>query len=74
MRGNPGRIWKIKGTETLVFSYNKEQVPELLKQDKLVVYITEDTQASLFEGVPPKQQCRKVIKHISTLQLVGFMD
>ncbi len=72
-RGNPWRIWEVKDTGKLAFSYNKEQQPEF--GTKVLVYITElSTQLNLFADVPPKDQCRHVLKEISKLKMVGFMD
>jgi hypothetical protein len=73
-RGAPGRMWEIKETGKIAFSYNSEQVPEIIAKNKLVVYVTEITQLSLFEDLPPKEQCRKVLKDITTLKLIGFLD
>jgi len=74
MRGNPGRIWEVIETGKLAFSYNKEQEQQFLDQKKILVYITEVTQLSLFKDLPPKEQCRRVLKDVSKLKLIGFMD
>lgn len=74
MRGNPGKIWEISETGKLAFSYHKEQEPEFAKMKKVLVYITEITQLSLFEDLPPKEQCRKVLKDIDKLKHIGFID
>ncbi len=72
MRGNPGKIWEIIDTGKLAFSYNKEQQPEFGR--KILVYITEVTQLNLFAGMPHKEQCRRVLKDVSKLKFIGFMD
>lgn len=73
-RGNPGRIWEVIETGKLAFSYNKEQEQEFLSKNKLLVYVTEVTQLNLFADLPPKEQCRRVLKDIGKLKLVGYMD
>lgn len=73
MRGNPGRIWEVTETGKLAFSYHKEQQQEFLSKRKLLVYITEITQLSLFD-LPPKEQCWRVLKDFDKLKLIGFMD
>lgn len=73
-RGNPGRIWEVIETGKLAFSYNKEQEPAFAKDKKVLVYVTEVTQISLFDEMPPKEQCRRVLKSIDKLKLIGFMD
>lgn len=72
MRGNPGRIYEIIETGKLAFAYNKEQAPEF--GSKILVYITDVTQLNLFADMPPKEQCRRVLKDVSKLKLLGFMD
>lgn len=74
MRGNPGRIWQVKETGMLAFSYHKEQTHLFAAKGKVLVYITEVSQLSLFEDLPPVENCRRVLKDISTLKLVGFLD
>lgn len=74
MRGNPGRIWEVIGTGKLAFSYNNEQQKKFMALNKLLVYVTEITQLSLFEDLPPKEQCRRVLKDLSKLKPIGFMD
>ena len=74
MRGNPGRIWEIIETGKLAFSYHKEQQPEFAQMKKVLVYITEITQLNLFADLPPKEQCRKVLKDITKLKQIGFID
>jgi len=74
MRGNPGKIWEIIETGKLAFSYHKEQQREFLEKKKILVYITEITQLSLFSDLPDKEQCRKVLKDIDKLKLIGFID
>lgn len=74
MRSNPGRIWEVIETGKLAFSYNKEQDQKFLEKKKVLVYITEITQPSLFADVPPKEQCRLVLKDMDKLKLIGFMD
>ena len=71
---NPGRIWEVKDTGRLAFSYNREQQPEFWQQKKVLVYITEVTQLSLFADLPPKEQCRRVLKSINKFKMVGFPD
>lgn len=71
---NPGRIWEVKETGQMAFSYNKEQEPQFAAQKKVLVYITEVTQLSLFDDMPPKEQCRRVLKDVSKLKMIGFMD
>lgn len=73
-RGNPGRIWEVIETGKLAFSYHKEQLPEFAQQKKVLVYVTELTQLSIFEEVPPKEQCRRVLKDITKLKPIGFID
>jgi hypothetical protein len=73
-RGNPGRVWEVKETGMLAFSYNKEQLPEFAAVKKVLVYITEKSQLSLFEDMPAKEQCRRVLKSIDTLKCIGFID
>jgi hypothetical protein len=73
-RGNPGRIWEIKETGKVAFSYNKEQQPEFASLKKILVYVTDVTQLNLFADMPPKEQCRKVLKSFETLKLIGFID
>jgi hypothetical protein len=71
---NPGRIWKVIETGKIAFSYNKEQEQKFMEQNKVLVYITEITQLSLFADLPPKEQCRRVLKDISKMQMIGFLD
>jgi hypothetical protein len=71
---NPGRIWQVIETGKMAFSYNKEQEHEFLSKNKILVYVTEVTQLNLFEDLPPKEQCRKVLKDINKLKPIGFMD
>jgi hypothetical protein len=73
-RGNPGRIWQIKETGNLAFSYNKEQTAEFIKLNKVLVYVTEIVQPSLFADMPPKEQCQRVLKSVDKLKLIGYMD
>ncbi len=72
MRGNQGRIFEVIETGKLAFAYNKEQAPEF--GNRVLVYITEVTQMSLFADLPPKEQCRRVLKDITKLKMVGFID
>lgn len=72
MRGNPGRIYEVIETGKLAFSYNKEQHREF--GSKVLVYITEVTQLNLFADLPPKEQCRRVLKEVSKLKAMGFID
>lgn len=74
MARNPGRIYEVIATGKLAFSYNREQRPEFLQAKKVLVYITEVTQLSLFEDLPPVEQCRHVLKGFDTLKAVGFID
>lgn len=74
MRGNPGKIWEVIETGRLAFSYHKEQEPEFQIKKKVLVYVTEVTQLSLFADLPPKEQCKRVLKDVTTLKLIGFMD
>lgn len=73
-RGNPGRIWEVIETGKLAFSYNIDQQQEFLSKRKILVYVTEVTQLSLFEDLPPKENCRRVLKDFDKLRCVGFMD
>lgn len=73
-RNNPGKVWQVKETEQLAFSYNKEQEPEFVKLEKVLVYVTEITQLTIFEDVPPKEQCQRVLKSIQKLKLIGYLD
>ena len=73
-RGNPGRIWKVKETEQLAFSYNKEQQPEFAKLNKVLVYVSQVVQPTLFSDIPPKEQCQRVLKSMDKLKLIGYMD
>lgn len=73
-RGSPGRIWEVIETGKLTFSYNKEQEQEFLLKNKILVYVTEITQLSLFEDLPPKEQCRRVLKDFDKLKPIGFID
>jgi hypothetical protein len=72
-RGNPGRIWEIVETGKIAFSYNKEQEQAFAKDKKVLVYVSEVTQLNLFD-MPPKEQCRHVLKSIDKLKCVGFID
>jgi hypothetical protein len=73
-RGNPGRLWEVIETRKLAFSYNKEQLPEFREKKKVLIYLTEITQLSLFADLPPVEQCRRVLKDINKLKLIGFTD
>jgi hypothetical protein len=73
-RGNPGRIWEVKETGKLAFSYHKEQTSEMAKLNKVLVYMTEVTQLSLFKDLPPVEQCGHVLKDVGKLKMIGFMD
>jgi hypothetical protein len=73
-RGNPGRIWEVIETGKVAFSYNKEQETKFSAMKKVLVYVTEVSQLSLFEDLPPVDACRRVLKDISKLKLVGFID
>lgn len=74
MRGNPGRIWEIIETGKLAFSYHKEQQPEFAQKKKVLVYVTEVTQLSLFADLPDKEQCKRVLKDVDKLKPIGFID
>lgn len=74
MAKNPGKIWEIIETGKLAFSHHKEQRAEFAERKKVLVYITEITQLSLFLDLPDKEQCRKVLKDIDKLKLIGFID
>lgn len=73
-RGNPGRVWEIKETKQLAFSYNKEQLKEFIQLKKVLVYVTDKTQLSLFEDMPAKETCQRVLKSIEKLKPIGFID
>lgn len=73
-RGNPGKIWEIIETGEMAFSYNKEQLHEFAHVKKVLVYVTEKTQLSLFEDMPAKENCRRVLKSVDKMKRIGFMD
>jgi hypothetical protein len=68
----PGLIWEIKETGKLAFSYHKEQKKEF--GTKVLVYITEVAQLSLFSELPPEEHCRHVLKERTLMKHIGFMD
>ena len=71
---NAGRIWEVIETGKLAFSYNSEQEQEFYSKNKILVYVTEITQLSLFEDLPPKEQCRRVLKDAAKLKPIGFIN
>ena len=74
-RGNPGRIWQIKETDQIAFSYNKEQLSEFKALNKILIYVTTVTQLSLFTGlVANKEHCQKTLKALDKLRPIGFID
>jgi predicted nucleotidyltransferase len=73
-RGNAGRIYEVIETGKLAYSYNREQAPEFAQKRKVLVYVSEISQLSLFEDLPPKEHCRRVLKDADKLKLVGFID
>lgn len=58
----------------LAFSYNKEQERQFAELQKVLVYVTQITQLTLFADMPPKEQCQRVLKSVQKLKLVGFLD
>lgn len=73
-RGNPGKIWQLKETEQLAFSYNKEQEAAFARENKVLIYVTQITQLSLFADMPAKEHCQRVLKSVHKLKLIGFLD
>jgi hypothetical protein len=75
-RGIPGRYVQIKsGTHQgkRGFAYNRDQFPEIIKKNKVCVWVPEVVQASLFPDMETGRW-KQVLFDPESVQVIGYID